>query len=528
MNGAAMLSLLGWVIDATVKGSVVILLVFATQLLVGRRIGPRWRHALWLLVLVRLAIPVAPSTRWSVFNLIAGEPRMGLPVRIAQANVPVNAMAGSAPAEVVNLLGAQASGTAWRWILAAWLCGALAIALRSLIAAIRVQLAVSRAHEDPASQRARLVEIVEQAGRRLGLKRSVRVIECGLVDAPALHGLIRPLLLVPNGFCESFDGAELRHVALHELCHLRRFDVAVNWALAVIEAIHWFNPLVWFAVSRIREERELACDELALSCLEKEERLGYGSTILKLLERFRVAAPIPAFVGIVNHKRLMKRRLLMITSYRNRNRFSIVFVAVLALIGLVGMTDPPATGDHVWKETLDPASLETLHKLDQHMTLDLTNASLGEVLAAVSNATGVAITQSPGTATSPAQQARFTLHAENVPAQVLLSGALMPLRLAPKPEANGLTVYKIIDAGTGEQGKVRTFREERHIVTAPDGAAGAQPTQKKITIAIEDNDHATVQSDGTLHRTMKFNMEENGVKSTGTLVVDISGLPAAQ
>ncbi len=427
MSGATMLSLLSWIIDATVKGSVVILLVLVTQALVGPWIGARWRHALWLLALLRLAIPLAPATRWSIFNLFPSEARVGPPFRVAAMQTPARRVVESASSEVVNLLGGTSSSATWRWILAAWLCGALALLLRSLIAAIRVQIAVGRADAGGTSAGRPFIEIVEQARRGLGVTRPVRVVECEFVDAPALHGLLRPVLLIPTGFCDSFDRDELRHVALHELWHLRRFDVAVNWVLAAVEALHWFNPLVWFAVSRIREERELACDELTLSYLEKDERIGYGRTILKLLERFRGTTPIPAFVGIVNHKQQMKRRLLMIASYKNRTRFSILFVATLALIGLVGMTDAPGGEPRMWKEKLDPAALKTVKMLGQRVTLDLTNASLGEMLASVSNATGVSIAQSPGTAASSAQQARFTLHAENVPAHALLQAALRPL-----------------------------------------------------------------------------------------------------
>ncbi len=531
MSGATMLHLLGWIIDATVKGSVVILLVLLTQMVIGRQLGARWRHVLWLLVLLRLAIPLAPSARWSVFTLLPRDAGVAFPLRVAADRTLMPPAGYSTSSEVVNLLDASAPAGAWRWILAVWLCGAAVLALRSLVAALRVQTAVRRACHGAVSRR--LVDAVDEARRRLGVRRTVRVAECDFVDAPALHGLFRPVMLVPAGFSDVFDRDELRHVALHELWHLRRFDVAVNWALAVVEALHWFNPLVWFAVSRIREERELACDERTLSCLEEDERLGYGRTIFKLLERFRAATPIPAFVGIVNHKQQMKRRLLMIASYRNRTRFSIAFVATLALIGLVGMTDPPAGRRTVLNEKLDPAAAQTMEKLRHRVTLDLTGASLGEMLAAVSNATGVTIAQSPGAAVSAAQQARFTIHAENVPAHALLRAALMPLHLFPKTLADGVTVFQVISP-EGEvvdkaDGKSMTFTEEQeHIVVRDRAVDAASPgEQKKITITIDGAKEPAVTADGTLHRTFKFNMEENGVKSQGTLAIDITGVPAS-
>src|SRR5439155_6743672 len=98
------------------------------------------------------------------------------------------------------------------------------------------------------------MRIVDAARRGLGIQRRVEVVESPDIDVPALHGVFRPTLLLPEGMCQSFAADELRHVILHELAHLRRHDVAVNWLLSAVRAIHWFNPLAWFAVARIEEE----------------------------------------------------------------------------------------------------------------------------------------------------------------------------------------------------------------------------------------------------------------------------------
>jgi beta-lactamase regulating signal transducer with metallopeptidase domain len=540
MSEATLLAILGFVIDTTVKGSVVIVLVALLQRLVGGQLGARWRHALWLVVLLRLVLPAGPASRWSVFNLLpAGEGHIPLAavraVKAGQAGFGV-----PRTTQFVGFLREQTSwALSWRWLLGIWLCGAALLALRALIGATRTQIALRHAAAGNISS-----DVVEAVKTRLGIRRRFLVIESELVDAPALHGLLRPVLLLPRGFSKAFDREELRHVVLHELWHLRRFDVAVNWALSVAQALHWFNPLVWFAASRIREERELACDELALSCLEEDERLGYGRTILKLLERFRPATPIPALVGIVNHKQKMKRRLLMITNYRSRMRFSIVFAGALAVVGLVGLTDARGGEPRMMKQ-LDPAAMETAEKLRQHVSLDLTDASLSELLTAVANKTGVAFSQSPGTTTSNVQQARFTLHADNVPAMDLLVMTLGPLRVLPKPEANGVTVYRLVvrsdGDGEGMQRKKLLLGQKRAAEGAEgammlrregpngEGPAAAAEGRTKISIRSADGSEGIdegINPDGTVHRNLTFNMEEKGVASQGTLVLDIKGARA--
>jgi beta-lactamase regulating signal transducer with metallopeptidase domain len=538
MSEAHLLALLGFVIDTTLKGSVVILLVALLMGLVGRRIGPRWRHALWLVVLLRLALPSGPVSSWSVFNLLPlGE--SPAPARAIRELIGAggNATAFKTTQFASGVLQESAWMPSWRFLFGVWLSGAAAVALQALISAVRTQIALHRSASGNIDS-----EVVEAVKARLGIRRRFLVIESEFVNAPALHGLLRPVLLLPKGFSDAFDREELRHVVLHELWHLRRFDVAVNWVLSVAQALHWFNPLVWFAASRIREERELACDELALSCLEEDERLGYGRTILKLLERFRAATPIPALVGIVNHKRKMKRRLLMITNYRNRMRFSMVFAAALAVVGLVGLTEARGGEPRMMKQ-LDPAAMQTMEKMRQHVSLDLTDASVGDLLTAVANKTGVPVQQSAGTTASNVQAARFTLHADNVPAMDLLVMALGPFRVIPRPDANGVTVYKMVapsGEGEGLQRK-KLFLEQKQAAEGAEGGVmlrrqgpngegrSAEEGRTKILIRSADGTEGVegvVTPDGSVHRDLTFNMEEKGVKSLGRLVLDIRGVKA--
>jgi len=317
----------------------------------------------------------------------------------------------------------------------------LLLTTRALISSVRVRRAIRReVRSETSTRNQRLAILVDQARLQLGIRQKVTIVESALITTPALHGITRPTLLFPAGLTETFSSSELRHIILHELWHLRRGDVAVNWVISSIQALHWFNPFVWFAMARIREERELACDELALSCLEQDEREGYGRTILKLLERFRTAAPVPALVGIINHKQQIKRRLTMIASFTNRTRFSVLFLAAVTFVGTIALTD--ARAGEKFMRVIDPAASESAKKIHQKISLNLTDASIGELLTAVSSQAGVNISQSPDLAGSPIQQARFTVKAENAPAHLVLSEALMAFDMTPEPGASGVSIVK--------------------------------------------------------------------------------------
>ena len=269
-------TLVGWLVQATARGTVAILLIAAAERLIGSQLRARWRYALWLILIWRLVVPIAPSSTWSVFNLVPAHPGIQLLLRGTPGQIVLSD--GALP--VINVPWWIAD---WKWIATIWICGIIALAARALIATARIHSIMRRATASSTAA----CRIVEEIRRQLGINRPVRVVESVFVDAPALHGVFRPTLLLPEGLSETFAPDELRHVILHELWHLRRHDIAVNWLLTAVQALHWFNPFVWFAISRIVEERELACDELTLSCLEERERFGYGRTILKLLERFR-------------------------------------------------------------------------------------------------------------------------------------------------------------------------------------------------------------------------------------------------
>jgi beta-lactamase regulating signal transducer with metallopeptidase domain len=554
MTTAHALPLFSWLVGATVKGSVVIVLMALLIALFGRRLGARWRHALWLIVLVRLALPVAPASSWSLFNLLQfGAPQVAL-VQPAPL-LPLENFRGSiAFSRAVVAFAPSPLAGFGSTLLAVWLAGAALIVGRLLFVSFQLHRAVRRAARRQEHDRA-LVELVDALRRKLGIRRRVRVVLSDIVKTPALHGLLRPTLLLPARIPESFATDELRHVILHELWHLRRHDVAVNWLLSVAQAFHWFNPLVWFAVMRIKEEREICCDELALSCLEEEERTGYGRTILKLLEQFRTAAPVPALVGIVNHKQQMKRRLTMIASFQSRTRFSVLFLGVVAFVGAVAFTDARG-GERRLMKKLDAASCAMFGRLDQKVSVDLTNASFGELLSAVAAKGGMAVNQSPELATLPVQQARFTVHATNVPAHMLLMEALMPFDLAATPGENGLTIQKgescsllarhevtrrSEDTETrSDDGKVE--RRVVKIITGPeaeahaeamaaegddDAPAGGVNVNRRVMMRAHATGECKLSADGKLHRDVTVKFEENGVQSEGKLQLDIDAPAAA-
>jgi bla regulator protein blaR1 len=260
------------------EASILILLALAAQWVCGRRLKPRWRYALWLLVLLRLALPWTVSSPASLFNVLkipACAPHLPAdPATVQTINAPIE----DAPGTATTVFSSGGGWLAWLWA-----TGALFFASCALVNQYKFRHRVTRLRsltDGPT------LSLLEDCKALMGVGTPLALIETEAVNSPTLFGFVRPRLLLPTGLVSSFTRDELRHVFLHELAHLKRFDILTGWVALVLQTVHWFNPLVWLAGYRLRADRELACDALALSYARTGEHESYGLTIIKLLEGF--------------------------------------------------------------------------------------------------------------------------------------------------------------------------------------------------------------------------------------------------
>jgi beta-lactamase regulating signal transducer with metallopeptidase domain len=95
---------------------------------------------------------------------------------------------------------------------------------------------------------------------------------------PGVFGIIRPVLLWPEGIARHMDDAHLESVLAHEVCHVQRRDNLTSAIHMLVEAIFWFHPVVWWMERQLVKERELACDEAVLQL--GNEAAVYAESIL--------------------------------------------------------------------------------------------------------------------------------------------------------------------------------------------------------------------------------------------------------
>lgn len=186
-------------------------------------------------------------------------------------------LVGVTPAASGDLVG----GGAWLpWITMAWLCGVGALGCRLAGGWWRAsRLRVVDIQPVCESWAARLAVLQ----KRLGVSGAVQLLESGLVRVPMVLGWMRPVILVPVGFCTGLPAAQVEAILAHELAHLVRRDYLVNLAQRAVETLLFYHPAVWWVSDRIRIEREFCCDDLAAQAIG--DRTELAGALVALAER---------------------------------------------------------------------------------------------------------------------------------------------------------------------------------------------------------------------------------------------------
>jgi beta-lactamase regulating signal transducer with metallopeptidase domain len=348
----------GWVWSASWHAAAIVAVIVLLRAVAGRRLSPTWRCALWSLVAVRLLLPAAPRGSWSLFSFAE---RWGIqtsthnelsagaaPQRTEDPSIVIGY--GTTPLSAADLKSAADTATPTPASLkpnrpfpfvAVWLTGVFAFLAHIAIGQLLLNRRISRRR---AIADQGIVALFDHCRVQMNVRRRIELACTDGVNSPALTGIWRPAILLPTGLAERLSRDELRFVFLHELAHVRRWDVLVEWGIACLTAVHWFNPLVWLAAHLYRTDRELARDAMVLRAAGTDERASYGGTILRLIESFRGQAAGAGLVGMLDGKRRLRERIRMISRFEcGRRRWGVGGIAGLVLFCIVGcaaLTDP--------------------------------------------------------------------------------------------------------------------------------------------------------------------------------------------
>lgn len=404
---------LAWVCFAAWRALPLLCLVLVFDLLFKRRIAARFHCLLWMIVALRMLAPFSVESSWSIQgNLFAALEAVGfknesrapnpynaenleidfdvytmrneqgddiivkrhshypmrtetgeevvvseidLPEGVPNEGLIANTEVYSSPAEYeASLINEPAELDLELLIFLAvagtWLLVTCFFLIRGLIQSLRFAFQLRRC--DPITDQL-IVDQVLRACDTVGVGRRPALKEVEGLTVPAVFGIRRPVICLPTGTIGELSSSDLRLVLLHELAHVKRRDGLVLSLCLFVRALHWFNPLAWLVVSRIRNYMEQAADEIAMASSKPSENVNYG----RLLLRYATNEPQPqhlAAIGLLftSPGRKLARRINMLEGGEQRNHwpakaFAMAAVGSLAVTGLtdakpVEQEQPPA------------------------------------------------------------------------------------------------------------------------------------------------------------------------------------------
>jgi len=295
-NSSSIQSALPMLIDAALKGAILVLVAAGAAYLLRKRSASS-RHAVWtaavvghlaipalVLILPAWTMPVLPAAPWiqpvsaplvitiadrpsSTSGNIgtpksAGGPAVSSPATTPAVSAPGNAFQSEKTGgSVASTPATSRAPLGFIAILATiWFVGVLLVLLRLAVGTWRVN---QLSREGVRVEDGVWLSLAQRLANRLGVTRPLILLRGERLAVPVTWGIVYPAVLLPQD-ADTWTEERRRFVLVHEMAHVKRFDALTQLLAQVALAVFWFDPLVWVAAHQMRMEREHACDDYVL------------------------------------------------------------------------------------------------------------------------------------------------------------------------------------------------------------------------------------------------------------------------
>jgi len=210
-----------------------------------------------------------------------------------------------------------------------------------------------------------------------GVSEKVKLYISDRVTGPVTIGFFKPIVLVPVGFFTRLPQDQIEAILLHEIAHIRRYDYLINLVQTAIKTVFFFHPAIHYICRQIDNDREQACDDLAVRQIADGQILARGLAALRM-----EMEPKHLALAADNGKTPLTDRLKRLTGQNEiarRPDHLLMSVLTLVLIGGIYISASPiadarskvANAPHVDKDVKN-YTFETATKKDRSYTVKVT------------------------------------------------------------------------------------------------------------------------------------------------------------
>jgi bla regulator protein BlaR1 len=344
-----------WLIETSLMASILVGFILCIKVLFRNKLTPRWQYMLWIVLMIRLLLPWSPDSSYSIYSLLSYSSSVSEVIQkntqspenivntesdhTVELEINSETVTKNSEHEVNASSEQQTTFSLYKLALYVWLAGVIVLAAITFITNRRLYSYIKKQPDITDEQ---VVTVFNRCKQSMKMKKAVSLRLAGKISSPTVFSFFRPKVLLSKKHMQVLNEKQLQYVFYHELAHIKRNDVAVNWIMYSLLLLNWFNPILWYAYFCMREDQELACDAYALTFIDKEEQIAYGHTIITLLEHYSYQAP--SLANLSRNKRTLKRRIVMIKKFQKKSyRLSLLGVIVIVAIASLSLFNARAT-----------------------------------------------------------------------------------------------------------------------------------------------------------------------------------------
>jgi len=334
-----------YIIKANLFAAICICLVYLIARLVRMKYSSLWKYYTWLFISIFLMIPFGLYRSAAVVNVEVPYQREAAETTPAIANSePIDDMDTSTISGLNEEAGDNAESTSikerfltltitdvTRIGMYTWIGIVIVIAfMRFLMYAISSYLFKRWAL--PCRNRL-YIQLYYQIRKENGLKVMPKLMTSTRITSPALVGLLRPVLYLPQ---QEYTIDELKLIFKHELCHYKHKDLWYKLWLLIISTIYWFNPFLYFMRREADKDIEYICDSYVIKACTRRECSIYHRLLLKTAENHMRVHYVSASLN--DDMTAFKERILYMVNLRRLKKgrvFAILFIALLVASNLL-------------------------------------------------------------------------------------------------------------------------------------------------------------------------------------------------
>ncbi|GAB6553284.1 MULTISPECIES: M56 family metallopeptidase [Bacillus] len=344
-----------WLIETSLMASILVGFILCIKVLFRNKLSPRWQYMLWIVLMIRLLLPWSPDSSYSIYSLLSYSSSVSevIPKNMPATENIVNIesdrkvelesnskmVTKTSEPEVKVSSEKQTTFSLYKLALYVWLAGVIILAAITFLTNRRLYSYIKKQPDITDEQ---VTTVFNRCKQSMKMKKAVSLRLAGKIASPTVFSFFRPKVLLSKKHMKVLNKQQLQYVFYHELAHIKRNDVAVNWIMYSLILLNWFNPILWYAYFCMREDQELACDAYALTFIDKEEQIAYGHTIITLLEHY--SYQVPSLANLSRNKRTLKRRIIMIKKFQKKSyRLSLLGVIVIVAIASLSLFNARTT-----------------------------------------------------------------------------------------------------------------------------------------------------------------------------------------